>query len=108
MAKTLWLVGGAALAAAAYLVMKQPMPNEAFENGAGADLAGKVGAWGDKQRVFGTGGQLKGKLEQGAGKLTGDPDLGDQGTFDEAKGAVKDAAGQAAHAVEDTINSLKS
>ena len=105
MRKLLWLVGSSTLGLAAYVLLNggagQTVPADGVD-----EAASDIGAWGTKQRAFGTGGQLKGKVEQGAADLTGSGDLGAKGTFDEAKGAVKDAAGQAAHAVEQTIHEL--
>ncbi len=105
MNKFLWVLGGATLAVAAYVVMNQQLGLTAPADGVD-DAGNKAGAWGTKQRGVGLGGQLKGKFEQGAGKLTGDSDLKNQGAFDEAKGAVKDAAGQVAQAVGGAIHDL--
>ncbi len=105
MSKFLWLLGGATLAVAVYVVMNQQLGLTAPADG--VDEAGNdVGAWGTKQRASGAGGQLKGKLEQFGANLTGDPDLGDKGVIDEATGAVKDAAGKVAQAVGSTIHDL--
>ena len=105
MSKLAWVVGGTTLGVAAYVLLNgssgQAVPADGVD-----EAAGKVGAWGTKQRAFGTGGELKGKVEGGVGNLTGNEDLANQGAFDEAKGAVKDAAGKAAHAVEQTIHEL--
>ncbi len=105
MNKFLLLVGGTALGVAAYVVLKQPVAQPADDVDA---AAARIGGWGTKQRVGGVGGQLKGKLEQGAASLTGDPDLGNQGAYDEAAGAVQNAVGKAAHAVESTVRDLNS
>lgn len=105
MSKLAWIVGGTALGVAAYVITKQPAGQPVPADGVD-EAAANIGAWGAKQRTYGTGGQLKGKVEQGAANLTGNEDLANQGVFDEAKGAVKDAAGQAAHAVEQTIHEL--
>ena len=105
MSKFLWILGGATLAAAVYVVMNQQLGITAPADG--VDEAGNnVGAWGTKQRAYGVGGQAKGKVEQFASKLTGDSDMANQGVWDEAAGAVKDAAGKAAQAVGSTIHEL--
>ena len=105
MSKLLWLLGGTALALAVFAILHEPD----FE-GAPADgvdrAAGKVGTWGVKQRAAGAGGQLMGKVEEFAGKLTGNPDTADKGAFDQATGAVRNAAGQAAQALGGTIHDL--
>ena len=103
--KYIWILGGAILAVGAWLVVNQQQL--APVNGVDT-AAGNIGASGAKQRAFGTGGQLKGKVEQGAGSLTGDADLNNQGAFDEAKGAVKDAAGKAAQAIGSTLHDVNS
>ena len=107
MSKFLWILGATTLGIAAYVVVSQQIGQTATADGV-EDAANKAGAWGTKQRVFGTGGQLKGKLEQGVAGFTGDQDTADKGGFDEATGAVKDAAGQAAQALGSTIHKLNS
>ncbi|MGI4827101.1 MAG: CsbD family protein [Janthinobacterium lividum] len=105
MSKLAWIVGGTTLALAVYVTKKQGAGQPVPANGVDA-AASNIGNWGTKQQAFGTGGELKGKLEQGAGSLTGNTDLGNKGALDQAKGAVKNAAGQAAHAVEQTVHEL--
>ena len=107
MSKFLWILGATTLGVAAYIVMNQPLSQPAPADGIDR-AADDMSAWGAKQNVFGTGGQLKGKVEQFAGNVTGDPDLGDKGVLDEATGAVKDAAGKAARAVGSTVRDLNS
>lgn len=106
MNKVLWLLGGATLATAVYLLIM----NESVGLTAPADgvegAAARLGAWGAKQRVTGAGGQVFGRVEQGAANLTGNPDLGDQGAFDEAAGVVKNAAGKVAQAAGSTLHNL--
>lgn len=109
MSKLLWTVAGTTLGLAAYALLKQPSLQPALQPAPVDSVdkaANKVGTWGTKQRAFGVGGQLKGKVEQGAGNLTGNADLADKGTFDEAAGAVKDAAGKVAQALETTVHDL--
>jgi uncharacterized protein YjbJ (UPF0337 family) len=45
----------------------------------------------------------KGNLKEGAGKLTGDKSLENEGKVDQASGAVKDAVGGAADKVKDAL-----
>ena len=107
MSKFLWILGATTLAVAAYVVM-----NEQFQQAAPVDgvdeAAGNVAAWGTKQRLFGGGEQLKGKVEQGLGNFTGNPDTADKGVFDEATGALKNTAGKAAQAIGSTLTDLNS
>ncbi len=102
MGKLLWILGAASLGVAAYVIFSSQGST------AGGDLSTQAGSWGTKQRVKGTGGVLGGKLEKGLGDLTGDPAVQGQGVLDQAVGQVKDAAGQAAHAVSDAVNQAKS
>lgn len=105
MSKFLWLVGGTALALAIYAILNGP--DFATDSPDGVDrAAGEVGSWGLKQRASGTGGKLLGKAEEMAGNVTGNDDVSHRGVFDQAAGAVKDAAGQAAQALGSTIHDL--
>ncbi len=44
---------------------------------------------------------LKGKIKEGAGKLTGDRDLEAEGQVDQAEGTLRDKAGKAVRNVHD-------
>ncbi len=103
MNKLLWLLGGTTLAVAVFAIINAPDPAPA--DGLNR-AAGELGGWGLKQRATGTGGQLLGKVKEAAGNLTGDSETRDKGVFDQAAGAVKDAAGQAAQALGSTIHDL--
>jgi uncharacterized protein YjbJ (UPF0337 family) len=46
----------------------------------------------------------KGRLKQAAGDLTDDQDLKNEGKVDKAAGAVKDKVGDVAGAVKDAVN----
>jgi uncharacterized protein YjbJ (UPF0337 family) len=46
----------------------------------------------------------KGRVRQAAGDLTDDQDLKNEGTIDKATGKVKDKVGDAADAVKDVVN----
>lgn len=104
MNKILWLVGGTALALAVFAILNAPEPALATDGVERA--AGKVGTWGTKQRAVGAGGNLFGKVEEFAGKVTGNADVSDQGAFDQATGAVRNAVGQTAEALGKTIHDL--
>src|ERR1700710_965677 len=101
-----WIVGGLALGLAAFFVLNQPGPQYATGNDDIEDAAGETSAWGSKQRLKGTGGSLVGKLKEGVGNATGNDELAGEGVLDQVTGTVKDTAGQAAHAVADTIHEL--
>jgi uncharacterized protein YjbJ (UPF0337 family) len=101
-----WLIAGVGLGLAAYFVSNQPGPQYATGNDDIEDAAGKTAFWGSKQRVKGTGRSLGGKLKEGIGHVTGDDQLETEGVVDQVAGTVQDAAGQAAHAVADSIHEL--
>ncbi len=47
---------------------------------------------------------LKGRVKESAGALTGDDSLKNEGKVDRATGSVKDAVGGAADKVKDAVN----
>jgi uncharacterized protein YjbJ (UPF0337 family) len=47
--------------------------------------------------------EAKGRLKEAAGDLTGDQELKDEGKVDRATGKVKDAVGDAADKVKDVL-----
>jgi uncharacterized protein YjbJ (UPF0337 family) len=60
----------------------------------------------NKDELKGKAEALKGKIKQGAGKLTNDPDLHDEGVADEVAGKTQDALGHARRKVGDAIKDL--
>ena len=95
-----WLLAGVGIGLAVYVIANAPAPEYAD----GVDeAAGKLGGFGAKQRVTGTGGSILGKVKEGVGGLTGDKSMQGAGLADQAVGAVKDAVGQAAGSVAETI-----
>ena len=105
MSKLLWLIGGTTLALAVFAILHSDDFAPASADGVDR-AAGKVGAWGTKQRAAGAGGQLLGKVKEFAGDVTGSEQTSNEGAFDQAAGAVKNAAGQAAQALGSTIHDL--
>ncbi len=101
-----WIVAGVSLGVAVVVLVNPPSSWNRDGGNAADDAAAKAGAWGTKQRVTGTGGNLVGKVKEGVGRATGNEDLAGEGLVDQAVGVVKDTAGQAAHAVSDTISEL--
>jgi len=61
----------------------------------------------DKNRVEGSGDQAKGNLKEGLGHLTGDEKLKNEGRGDQAGGKIKNAVGRAADAVKDAAGDAK-
>ena len=103
--KSFFLVlGTAALGLAIYLVLNAP---ETEASSSEVDQFGnRANRWGDRQRLGGTGNSVAGSLKKAVGDLTGSDDLSTEGTFDQAKGAVKDTLGKAAEAAGDTLHDL--
>ena len=52
----------------------------------------------------GTTDDLKGRLKEAGGDLTGDDSLKNEGKVDQATGTVKDKVGDASDAVKDVVN----
>lgn len=50
--------------------------------------------------------KLKGKLKEGAGKLTGDPDLEAEGEVDQAEGTIRDKTGKIVRHLSDAADRL--
>ncbi len=103
MNKLLWLIGGTTLALAVFAILhaEESSPVDGVDR-----TAGKVAGWGTKQRVTGSGGQLLGKVKEFAGNVTGDHQTATEGVLDQVAGNVKNAAGQAAQAVGETLHDL--
>jgi uncharacterized protein YjbJ (UPF0337 family) len=58
----------------------------------------------DSDRIKGAGDQAKGKIKEGAGKLTGDEKLKNEGKIDQAKGKVENAVGGAKDKVREALD----
>ena len=101
-----WLLAAVGLGLAAYVILNQEPEQFATGSSDLDDAAARTSGWGTRQRAKGTGGDLLGKAKEGVGNLTGNDRLAGEGLVDQAVGAVKDTAGQAAHAVSDTIRDL--
>ena len=111
MNKSIYLLAGAAAGAAAiYLYFNAPVSPRRTGLDDASDAIGNAAArattWGAGQRVSGSGTQVLGKVKQSIGEATGNDQLANEGVFDQAKGVVKDAAGQAAHAAVDAVREL--
>jgi uncharacterized protein YjbJ (UPF0337 family) len=99
-----WILAAVGLGVAAYVVMNTPGREYATGNDSIEDAARRTSAWGSKNRITGKGTKLGGKLKEGIGNLTGNPDLADEGVVDQVAGSVKDAAGAVAQAAGETIH----
>jgi uncharacterized protein YjbJ (UPF0337 family) len=101
-----WIIAGVGVGIAAYLVLNQPGPQYATGEDDVEYAAGRTTLWGSKQRLYGRGGGLAGKLKEGVGRVTGNDELASEGVADQVVGAVKDTAGKAAQAAGQTIHDL--
>src|ERR1700678_1628059 len=101
-----WIFAGVGVGIAAYIALNQPGARYATGDGDVEYAAGRTTLWGSKQRLYGRGGGLAGKLKEGIGRVTGDAHMADEGFFDEVVGGVKDTAGKAAQAAGQTVHDL--
>ena len=62
---------------------------------------------GAKEQVGGKMDKLKGKIKEGAGKVTGDRDLEAEGEADQAEGTVRDNVGRGTRKVGDAAEDIK-
>jgi uncharacterized protein YjbJ (UPF0337 family) len=105
--KTLtWILAGAGVGLAVYLVLNQPGPQYSTGDDDVENFADDTSLWGSKQRLGGAARGLAGKVKEGVGRVAGDDQLADEGVADQVVGSVKDTAGQVAHAVGETIHDL--
>lgn len=101
-----WIFAAVGIAAAAYVVANTPGPEYATGNDDIEGAARRTSVWGSKSRISGSSTHLVGKLKEGFGNATGNPDLANQGVVDQVAGSVKNAAGAVAQAAGQTIHDL--
>jgi uncharacterized protein YjbJ (UPF0337 family) len=102
----LWVIAGASVGIAAYIVLNQPGPQYAGGDDDVEYAAGRATFWGSKQRLSGAGSGFAGKFKEGLGRTTGDAQLADEGVTDQVVGAVKDTAGKAAQVAGQALHEL--
>jgi uncharacterized protein YjbJ (UPF0337 family) len=61
----------------------------------------------DREHVKGAADKAKGTIKEGAGKISGDKELEQEGNADKAKGDLHDAAGNIKDAARKTADSWK-
>jgi uncharacterized protein YjbJ (UPF0337 family) len=61
----------------------------------------------DREHVKGVADKAKGAIKEGAGKVSGDKELQNEGKMDKAKGAAHKAAGDVKDAARDAADALK-
>ena len=101
-----WFLAAIGLGVVAYVIGKTPGPQYATGSDSVEGAARGTSQWGSKARVRGAGGKFVGKLKEGVGRATGDPDLADEGVGDQIAGSLKNAAGKVAQAAGETIHDL--
>jgi uncharacterized protein YjbJ (UPF0337 family) len=101
-----WVIAGVGAGIAAYIILNQPGPRYSTGDDDVEYAADRATLWGSKQRLYGTGSRVAGKVKEGIGRITGDDQLAGEGMVDEVAGAVKDTAGRAAQAVGQTVHDL--
>ncbi|WP_047490712.1 CsbD family protein [Terriglobus sp. TAA 43] len=101
-----WLIAGLAVGAAAVVIAVLNEPETGYSDPDVEHAANRIGAWGAKQRVTGSGENIYGVAKQKFGEITGNYDLADEGAGKQTIGHIKDAAGKAADVVSDAIKDL--
>src|SRR5579862_8461043 len=101
-----WLVAGIGIGLAVYLVANAPGPEYATGSDNLEDAANKTFGWGAKQRATGLGNGVVGRVKEGLGNLTGNPDLADEGVADQVAGDVREGVGKFAQAAGQTLHDL--
>ncbi|HEY4010728.1 MAG TPA: CsbD family protein [Acidobacteriaceae bacterium] len=101
-----WLAAGVGVGLAVYLIANAPGPEYATGSDNLEDAARNAVGWGTKQRATGLGSNIAGRVKEGLGNLTGNPDLADEGTADRVAGNVKEGAGKFAQAAGQTLHDL--
>ncbi len=101
-----WIFAGVGVGILAYIALNQPGPQYATGDDDVEYAANRASLWGAKQRLYGQGGDLAGKLKEGVGRVTGNAQLADEGAGRPMVGAVKDTAGKAAQAAGQTVHDL--
>jgi uncharacterized protein YjbJ (UPF0337 family) len=101
-----WVIAGVGVGVIAYIVLNQPGPAYATGDDDVEYAADRAALWGSKQRIYGAGSGVAGKVKESIGRVTGDDQLAGEGMVDQVAGAVKDTAGRAAQAVGQTVHDL--
>jgi uncharacterized protein YjbJ (UPF0337 family) len=61
----------------------------------------------DREHVKGVADKAKGTIKEGAGKLTGDKELENEGKLDKAKGAAHNVAGDLKNGVRNAADAIR-
>lgn len=108
-----WLLAGAAIGAGVAMVVLNDREldyDTGYDGDTGYDsvegAARKTFGWGTRQSAKGKVGSVVGRVKEGVGRFTEDPDLAARGTVEKFTGEVKDKAGEVGRAVGETIHDL--
>jgi uncharacterized protein YjbJ (UPF0337 family) len=101
-----WMIAGVGVGVLAYIVLNQPGPEYASGDDDVEFGADRAALWGSKQRIYGAGGGVAGKVKEGLGRIIGDDQLAAEGVVDQVAGTVRETAGRAAQAVGQTVHDL--
>ncbi len=102
-----WIIAGIGIGmGVTILLFNESEPDYATEYDGVETAAHKTFGWGTKKRAEGKVRSFAGAIREGAGRLTGDEQMADEGAADRVIGNVEDAAGQLGHAVGETIHDL--
>ena len=105
--KTLvWLAAGIGVGLAVYLVANAPGPEYATGSDNLEGAARNTFGWGAKQRAAGLGSNIAGRVKEGIGNLTGNPDLADSGVADQVAGDIREGVGKLGEAAGQTLHDL--
>lgn len=104
----IWMVAGVGIGVGVTLLMK--LSESQPEYATGYDdvdrAAAKSFLWGTKKRIEGRVGSRVGSVKEAIGRVVRDPDLEDEGTFQQAAGKVKEAVGEVGQRIGQTIHDL--
>ena len=101
-----WLFAGIGVGLAVYLVANAPGPEYATGSDNLEGAARKTFGWGAKQSAAGLGSNIAGRVKEGIGNLTDNPDLADSGVADQVAGEVREGVGKLGQAAGQTLHDL--
>lgn len=100
------LAAGIGVGLVIYLIANAPGPQYATGSDNLEDAARNAAGWGTKQRATGLGSDIVGRVKEGLGNLTGNPDLANEGVGDQVAGNVREGVGKVAQAAGQTLHDL--
>lgn len=101
-----WLAAGIGIGLAVYLIANGQEPQYATGSDNVEGAARNASGWGTKQRATGMGSNVVGRVKEGIGNFTGNPDLADEGVGDQVEGNVREGVGKFAQAAGQTLHDL--